>query len=221
MNVKYLTSRNGVVLSSGDLVFIDRFYFQYEGLLEDESVYIYKTLTYPKSASSLPPAADRNFWIRRKYLVSEWTWISIYFAILKIFIFIVKLKLFFLKITLTWPIQRVSMPVISKFWRFQKNFKVEISNQAEWLFLRIWQKVNYKTHNVLNITQHNKNLTNIHQLPAVFFDLGLKIAMPSGSKGSPNKLFIGNQYSKVILCSDIHGNSEEMIRETKYEWKID
>jgi hypothetical protein len=25
----------------------------------------------------------------------------------------------------------------------------------------------------------------------------------------------------VILCSDRHGNPEEMIRETKYEWKID
>jgi hypothetical protein len=65
--------------------------------------------------------------------------------------------------------------------------------------------------------QHNKNLTNIHQLPMLLFDIGVKIAMPYNSKDSPNRLFIGNQYSKVILCSDRHGNPEEMIRETKYE----
>jgi hypothetical protein len=51
----------------------------------------------------------------------------------------------------------------------------------------------------------------------LLFDIGVKIAMPYNSKGSPNRLFIGNQYSKVILCSDRHGNPEEMIRETKYE----
>jgi len=32
---KYLTSRNGLILSSGDMVFIDRFYSQLEGMLKD------------------------------------------------------------------------------------------------------------------------------------------------------------------------------------------
>jgi len=45
-------------------------------------------------------------------------------------------------------------------------------------------------------------------MPVLLFDIGVKIAEPYGSKGSPEKPFLGNQHSKVILCSDRHGNSE-------------
>jgi hypothetical protein len=81
--------------------------------------------------------------------------------------------------------------------------------------------VNYNFSNILNIIQLNKNLINIHQLPELLFDIGVKIAVPYDSKGSPDRPFRDNQYSKVILCSDRNGNSEEIPRETKYELKID
>ena len=65
----------------------------------------------------------------------------------------------------------------------------------------------------------NKNIINIYQSPVLLFDFGAKIAGPYGSKGSPDRPFRGNQYNKVILCLDRHGNSEEMLREIKYELK--
>jgi hypothetical protein len=60
--------------------------------------------------------------------------------------------------------------------------------------------------------QLNKNIINIHQLPVLLFGIGAKVAKPYDSKGSPNRSFRGNHYNKVILCSDKHGNSEEMLR---------
>jgi len=53
-------------------------------------------------------------------------------------------------------------------------------------------------------------------LPAPSFDIGAKIAEPFGNKGSSDRFFRDDQYSKVILCSDRHGNFEEMLRATKY-----
>jgi hypothetical protein len=49
--------------------------------------------------------------------------------------------------------------------------------------------------------QLNKNIFNIHQPPVLQSGIGVKIAMPYNREGSPDR----------------HGNSEEMLRETKYE----
>ena len=76
--------------------------------------------------------------------------------------------------------------------------------------------MNYNSPKILNIMQLNKNIINIHQLPVLLFDIGVKIASPYDSKSSPDRPFRVNQ-KKVIPCSDRHVNSEEMLRETKYE----
>ena len=65
--------------------------------------------------------------------------------------------------------------------------------------------------------QLNKNTLNIHQPPVLLSSIGVKIALAYDREGSPDRLFKGNQKNKVILRSDRHGNSEEMLRETKYE----
>ena len=77
--------------------------------------------------------------------------------------------------------------------------------------------MNHELPNILNIRQLNKNIMNIHQLPLLSIGIGANIAVPYESKGSPDRLCRANHYNKVILCSDRHGNSEEMLREANYE----
>ena len=71
--------------------------------------------------------------------------------------------------------------------------------------------------NTQKLFQFNTNIGNIHPMSKLLFDIGVKIAIPNNSEGSPDRHFRGNHHNKVILCSDRHGNSEEELWETTYE----